>query len=421
MDRNGSTMHPGFRIRSGGRMLRAHFCVLCGDPLPARGRIDRRYCRTSCRTLAYRHRKQERPGPRGSSPAAGRVDQRASAVELVLRLERLAATTQQELAVARLQLAQLEATKQSQAATAGSPAASQSSPVQQLAQLLHSVHAQVQELRAEMNTLKSTASTPASASPTPPGPPLRAPAPVEQAPPSRAGSVASQPISAATAMKGAPPPSGSPAPAAAPRLAGASPARAQAVAPGPASPAAAQPRQIPPAPPPPRPTPSVLPAAQAVAKPVPPAASTPPEPPRLATIRAQVDVDRLLDRATLATYKRLRARGGDSAAALLIRHEEACRMLGKILITKLWPLLPAVDRTAAARTAYAGLAEKLHVHHGGQKGAVDLLLSKHRRELWLLTRALMRLLERELKDSGLDDAEVDQEVDEDLEQEDGED
>jgi hypothetical protein len=134
-----------------------------------------------------------------------------------------------------------------------------------------------------------------------------------------------------------------------------------------------------------------------------------------------VDVDRLLDRATLATYKRLMARGGDSAVALLTRHEQACRMLGKVLITKLWPLLPAVDRTAAARTAYSGLAEKLYVHHGGQKAAVDLLLSKHRRELWLLTRALMRLLERELKDSGLDDAEVDQEVDEDLEQEEGED
>ena len=68
-------------------MLRAHFCALCGDPLPARGRIDRRYCRTSCRTLAYRHRKQERPGPRRTAAASGRVDRHASAVELVLRLD----------------------------------------------------------------------------------------------------------------------------------------------------------------------------------------------------------------------------------------------------------------------------------------------------------------------------------------------
>jgi hypothetical protein len=123
----------------------------------------------------------------------------------------------------------------------------------------------------------------------------------------------------------------------------------------------------------------------------------------------------------VATYRRLTARGEDSAAALLTRHEAATRNLGKILITKLWPLLPAVDRTAAARSAYAGLAEKLYVQHGGPKQEVDLLLSKHHRELWLLTRALMRLLERELKASGLDDAEVDQEVDEDLEQEEGED
>ena len=92
-----------------------------------------------------------------------------------------------------------------------------------------------------------------------------------------------------------------------------------------------------------------------------------------------------------------------------------------ILITKLWPLLPAVDRTVTARGALAGLAEKLYAQHGGPKQEGNLLLSKYQRELWLLTRALMRLLERELKDAGLDDAEVDQEIAEDLEQEEGED
>ena len=187
-------MHPGNCIRSGGgHMLRAHFCALCGDPLPARGRIDRRYCRTSCRTLAYRHRKQERPGPRGTSAASGRVDRHASAVELVLRLERLAVTTQQELAVARLQLAQLEVTKQVPAATPGAPESPQPPPMQQLTQLLHSVQAQVQQLRAEMNTLKSTVSTHASAQPTDHGPTLAAPSPLEQAPPTRAGSAAAHP------------------------------------------------------------------------------------------------------------------------------------------------------------------------------------------------------------------------------------
>jgi len=122
----------------------------------------------------------------------------------------------------------------------------------------------------------------------------------------------------------------------------------------------------------------------------------------------------------LATYKRLRTRGGEGAAAFLTRHQEACRKLGMVLITKLWPLLPAADRTVAARSAFAGLAERLYAQHGGPKQEVDLLLSKYHRELWLLTRALMRLLERELKNSDLDDAEVDQEVEEDLEQEEGE-
>lgn len=332
-------------------------------------------------------------------------------------------TTQQELAVARLQLAQLEVTKKSPAAaTAGVPEAPQSPPMQQLAQLLQTVHAQVQQLRAEMNTLKSTASAPAGAPPTHPGPTLRAPASVEQAPPPRAGSTAAQPVPAATAMKVSPLPSGPPAPAAVPRLAGVSPASVQAAAQSPASSAVVQPRQSPPAPATLRPPASVLPAAPAsVARQAPPAASTPSSPTRLATITAQVDVERLLDRAMLATYRRLTARGEDGAAALLTRHEDAGRKLGKILITQLWPLLPAGDRTAAARSAYAGLAERLYTQHGGQKQAVDLLLSKHHRELWLLTRALMRLLERELKDSGLDDAAVDQEVDEDLEQEESED
>jgi len=110
-----------------------------------------------------------------------------------LRLERLAVTTQQELAVARLQLAQLEVTKQVPAATPGAPESPQPPPMQQLTQLLHSVQAQVQQLRAEMNTLKSTVSTHASAQPTDHGPTLAAPSPLEQAPPTRAGSAAAHP------------------------------------------------------------------------------------------------------------------------------------------------------------------------------------------------------------------------------------
>lgn len=44
-------------------MLRAHHCLLCGDPLPAGSRIDRQYCRDSCRTLASRVRKGKRRTP----------------------------------------------------------------------------------------------------------------------------------------------------------------------------------------------------------------------------------------------------------------------------------------------------------------------------------------------------------------------
>ena len=68
-------------------MLRAHFCVLCGDALPARGRIDRKYCRPSCRTLAYRRRKQAHRGPESLSAAQTRTDRRAVAAALVVRLE----------------------------------------------------------------------------------------------------------------------------------------------------------------------------------------------------------------------------------------------------------------------------------------------------------------------------------------------
>jgi hypothetical protein len=47
-------------------MLRARICSFCGGDMPASGRIDRRYCRPSCRTLAYRHRQCGRRNDRGS-------------------------------------------------------------------------------------------------------------------------------------------------------------------------------------------------------------------------------------------------------------------------------------------------------------------------------------------------------------------
>ncbi len=53
-------------IDSGGSMLRAHACVICGDPIPAGRRVDRRYCRMSCRSVAYRARKGAKQ-PAGST------------------------------------------------------------------------------------------------------------------------------------------------------------------------------------------------------------------------------------------------------------------------------------------------------------------------------------------------------------------
>lgn len=90
--------------------MRAHRCAYCGDALPNRGRIDRKYCRASCRTLAYR---QRHSGPqrsrRDETPASQPADPRAVVVEVVLRLKQLIAVAQRELGSARRLLAQLDA------------------------------------------------------------------------------------------------------------------------------------------------------------------------------------------------------------------------------------------------------------------------------------------------------------------------
>jgi len=51
----------------GAVMLRAQSCLVCGGQMPQKSRIDRRYCRGACRTLAYRMRRRvsssQPPGP----------------------------------------------------------------------------------------------------------------------------------------------------------------------------------------------------------------------------------------------------------------------------------------------------------------------------------------------------------------------
>ncbi|MFO0573105.1 MAG: hypothetical protein U1A78_03835 [Polyangia bacterium] len=51
-------------------MKRLHECVVCGDPLSPGGRIDRRYCRESCRILAYRQRRRAQGSIRAHAPAS---------------------------------------------------------------------------------------------------------------------------------------------------------------------------------------------------------------------------------------------------------------------------------------------------------------------------------------------------------------
>jgi predicted nucleic acid-binding Zn ribbon protein len=51
----------------GAVILRAQHCLTCGGPMPTTSRVDRRYCKGACRTLAYRVRRRVKeaapPGP----------------------------------------------------------------------------------------------------------------------------------------------------------------------------------------------------------------------------------------------------------------------------------------------------------------------------------------------------------------------
>lgn len=107
-------------------MLRAHHCLLCGDPLPAGSRIDRQYCRDSCRTLASRVRKGKRRTPAASGQTllqhispSGATEQRplSPLLALAVKHEDQEAELRAELADTRARLERLqreaEAEKQS--------------------------------------------------------------------------------------------------------------------------------------------------------------------------------------------------------------------------------------------------------------------------------------------------------------------
>lgn len=97
-----------------GLSLRRRACVLCGEAIVERGRMDRMYCSSSCRTLAWKARKQAAAGGavRSSRAAEGALPgyaPRGSLVQLAQRLEADRERAQRELAAAQAQIARLTA------------------------------------------------------------------------------------------------------------------------------------------------------------------------------------------------------------------------------------------------------------------------------------------------------------------------
>lgn len=92
-------------------MKRLHECVVCGDPLSPGGRIDRRYCRESCRILAYRQRRRAQGSVRAHAPAStGHRAQAAPAwAAQLVDEQRHHQATQAALAEAKAHITELDA------------------------------------------------------------------------------------------------------------------------------------------------------------------------------------------------------------------------------------------------------------------------------------------------------------------------
>lgn len=88
-------------------MLRARHCQFCLDTIPPNRRIDAKYCRDSCKTLASHAR--NRPG---AGQPAQRPLQPSALVEQVMQLESQEAALRSELAAMRARNAELEAALQ---------------------------------------------------------------------------------------------------------------------------------------------------------------------------------------------------------------------------------------------------------------------------------------------------------------------
>lgn len=139
-----------------GLSLRRRACVLCGEAILERGRIDRMYCSSSCRTLAWKARKQAAAGgavrsSRAAEGASPVYAPRGSLVQLAQRLEADRERAQRELAAAQTQIARLTAELEGRAQDGRSQAgllAAQEARLREQDQAM-------QRLRAQEATLQS--------------------------------------------------------------------------------------------------------------------------------------------------------------------------------------------------------------------------------------------------------------------------
>jgi chromosome segregation ATPase len=136
-------------------MLRATCCVICGELLPKPGRLNRRYCRKSCRAVAYRARhREDRPSPalRLSAPGDSEVTRsllytripREVLDVLARHFDQQRELLAAELTAARTRIAELEKTSATEPAGAAA------------LEDRRRLEAEVQQLRGELTETRSS-------------------------------------------------------------------------------------------------------------------------------------------------------------------------------------------------------------------------------------------------------------------------
>ena len=122
----------------GAVILRAQTCITCGGPMPSAARVDRRYCKAACRTLAYRVRRRVNatrpPGPlepEWTEPNAVVKTMLTSLAQIQARVLDFAHQLEQEELYARLPVR----TKPQRSGTTDSPHSDSAEQLALLAQL----------------------------------------------------------------------------------------------------------------------------------------------------------------------------------------------------------------------------------------------------------------------------------------------